>query len=744
MIVHKEIKNTRQDANPTTPIIGSLMKQLSVAFVACLLALFLVMPSVHAGTVPKLNPPTITEPIKSGAMVISGRGRMPKSSGVPRALVTVIVRDGTVIKQTKTSSASGNGVTWSVTLDYPVKKGYTVTAYQEYNKDDQKYYDETKYGGTRSDESAPVTVQPSIADNYDGKLKEPNIDEVYIEHTDSNQLNPDEKQEIIDAFMDANKDVVGENGRKFGEMEIEKVDVKIVTSTSPQKTTITVTLKKDKSILTFDATNIKYIQITEKSRTPEIETIYVVDNVIKGKISGEGPFNAKAKLVLKVGPGELGMYCDENKCTVDKDSSDPIDLNVDSEGKFSYTLTGSDTISLNQIVGVTVKEYRKFPSCRTKTVVLKTPEKVGVRDPKKLTDEEKAKIDKAIRDANTKNGVSKLPNGTGYWDGVSAVIQIDDSGNAKIFSGNDVAGNWPPENDYQFVPEKNEDGSYKIKEGAKPVGTIPAKDLVINIKPKSPAIAVDTDKGEVTITPPAYVNPGDDTDLASYTISYAGKTVTITRSVDKDTGKSTWSGTGVTPDTNTGVVTLEIKDLPVGATITTTAKDNGGLEGDTTPLESDSVTATLETVEVAYDANGGTGNMDSQTINKGVKYKLLPNGFTAPEGKKFDKWEVDGEQLAPGSEIKADSDIVVKAIWKDKDPNEPQDPSNPNDPQDPSNPNDPQDPNDPNNPNKPQDTDKVRIVAPQTGDVSILALCSPAILASVGMVALFRRRKEKR
>lgn len=51
MIVHREIKNTRQDANPTTPIIGSLMKQLSVAFVACLLALFLVMPSVHAGTI---------------------------------------------------------------------------------------------------------------------------------------------------------------------------------------------------------------------------------------------------------------------------------------------------------------------------------------------------------------------------------------------------------------------------------------------------------------------------------------------------------------------------------------------------------------------------------------------------------------------------------------------------------------------------------------------------------------------
>lgn len=565
----------------------------------------------------------------------------------------------------------------------------------------------------------------------------PNI-EVWIENKAANLLNDDEKQEIIDAFMAANKDVVGENGKKFGEMKGVTVDVLKIDTLAP-KTTINVTFS-DKSKITFDTPNVTYTQITETSRSPEIDTIYVVDNVITGKISGEGSFEkTKVRIVLKVNPNNLKNYCDENKCTVDKDSSDPIDMKVNPDGTFSYTLTGSDTISLNQIVGVTVKDYRKFPSCSTKTVVLKTLDKVEVRDPRKLTDEDKKAIDKAIRDANTVDGVSKLPDGTGFIN-TPTFIEFDKDGNVRIISPNDVVQDW--DENYNPIFVKNDDGSYKLQDGRENnVITFKVKDLVKNLKPKSPKITIDTDAGNVTITPPAYENPGEDTDIASYTISYAGKTVTITRSVDKDTGKSTWSGTGVTLNEQTGAVTLEIKDLPVGATITATAIDNGGFEGDTTPLKSEPATATLETVEISYNPNGGTGNMNSQTINKGVNYTLLDNKFVAPDDKKFDSWQIGDTNYAPGAEIKADGNIVVKAIWKDKDPNDP------NEPQDPSNPNEPQDPNEPqnpNDPNKPQDTDKVRIVAPQTGDVSILALCSPAILASVGMVALFRRRKEKR
>lgn len=721
MIVHREIKNTRQDANPTTPIIGSLMKQLSVALVACLLAIFLVMPSVHAGAIPQLNPPGIKEPILSGVTEIKGSGgegtKKTHRNKTPGSKVTVIVKDsGGTVKETTTTVVTRGDGQWTASLKYPVKKGYSVTAYQEFNEKD-KYYDSAKHGGKKSGESAPVTVQPSIADNYDGKLTMPNI-EVWLENKNANLLNSDEKQEIKDEFMKANKDVVGENGKKFGTEDVN-VDVKIIDYLTPRTTTITVTFNNDGSTITFDTQNITYEQIPKeaRSRKPEIDTISVVDNVITGKISGEGSFEkTKVRLILKVHPEKAKDYCDNNKCLVDKDSSDPIDIDVNPDGTFSYTLTGTDTISLDQIVGVTVKDYRKFPSCTTKTVVLKTPDKVEVRDPRKLTDKDKKAIDEAIRKANTKDGVSKLPDGTGDADGTPAFIEFDKDGNARIISPNDVEKDW--DENYNPVFQKNPDGSYKLNDGAeKNVIKIPAKDLVKNLKPRSPEIAVNIDTGKVTITPPAYVNPGDDTDIASYTISYAGKTVTITRSVDTDTGKSTWSGTGVTPDKDTGVVTLEIKDLPVGDTIMAIAKDKGGLaDDDANPLDSDPATATLETVEVVYDANGGDGNMEVQKLNKlnkGLMYKLLDNEFTAPNGQEFDKWEIDGQKFDPGTEIKVNSNIVVKATWKAL-------------------------------PNPPKNTDKVHIVAPQTGDVSILALCSPAILALVGMVALFRRRKEKR
>lgn len=436
MIVYREIKNTRQDANPTTHIIGSLMKQLSVALVACLLAILLIIPTVHADG--KLNKPTITTPIKSGDNEIKGEDRFSDKNG-PNIIVTVIVKNasGDTV-ETKTSSA-GYSPKWSVKLKNSVLKGYTVTAYQEYNPKDWRFkkgelnYDD--YKDKKSDETDPVTVEASVADKYEGKLSMPNI-EVWLENKAANLLNPDEEKEIIDAFMAANKDVVGENGKTF-ETEVVKVDV-LKIDTLTQKTTIRVTFS-DKSKLTFETTNVTYTQITETSRVPEIDTISVVDNVITGKISGEGSFEkTKVQLILKVGDPDLPKFCDDNQCRVDKDSSDPITVDVNPDGTFSYTLTGNDTISLNQIVGVSVKDYRKLPRCRTKTVVLKTPDKVEVRDPRKLTDEDKAAIDKAIRTANTKDGESKLPDGTGDADGTPAFIEFDKDGNARIISPNDV------------------------------------------------------------------------------------------------------------------------------------------------------------------------------------------------------------------------------------------------------------------------------------------------------------------
>ena len=71
-------------------------------------------------------------------------------------------------------------------------------------------------------------------------------------------------------------------------------------------------------------------------------------------------------------------------------------------------------------------------------------------------------------------------------------------------------------------------------------------------------------------------------------------------------------------------------------------------------------------VNVTYDGNGGKGSMDGATVDKGSKYTVLPNGFTAPDDtQEFKAWEVDGKEVAPGAKITVKDNTVVKAIWKD-------------------------------------------------------------------------------
>jgi hypothetical protein len=49
-------------------------------------------------------------------------------------------------------------------------------------------------------------------------------------------------------------------------------------------------------------------------------------------------------------------------------------------------------------------------------------------------------------------------------------------------------------------------------------------------------------------------------------------------------------------------------------------------------------------------------------VNEGEKLTLPENGFTAPEGKEFDKWDLG----AVGAEVAITADTTVKAQWKDK------------------------------------------------------------------------------
>ena len=67
---------------------------------------------------------------------------------------------------------------------------------------------------------------------------------------------------------------------------------------------------------------------------------------------------------------------------------------------------------------------------------------------------------------------------------------------------------------------------------------------------------------------------------------------------------------------------------------------------------------------VTFDANGGTGTMADVTDVSG-DYNLPANGFTAPEGKQFKCWSVDGKEKAVGDKITVSADTTVKAVWED-------------------------------------------------------------------------------
>ena len=68
---------------------------------------------------------------------------------------------------------------------------------------------------------------------------------------------------------------------------------------------------------------------------------------------------------------------------------------------------------------------------------------------------------------------------------------------------------------------------------------------------------------------------------------------------------------------------------------------------------------------ISFNANSGTGSMESLQVDEGTQYVLPANGFTAPTGKMFDAWEVEGQRKLPNETITINADTVIKALWKD-------------------------------------------------------------------------------
>lgn len=562
--------------------------------------------------------PTVNK-ISIGDKTVSGKLTMGAGQRKSKKLdftihVRVERKAGGTEEKSVTVAHTEKNQNWTISLDSELLEGDKVTVTQE-------------YGGETSPEVINV-VKPTLNIINKEKLKMPTGD-IWIEQYVANIVNTDENTEAFDLLKKANPDIAN---------DIKSVEFKITGETTKSASYI-VTYTDDSKSVEIQAPDLTVNKVTEYSRGTKIDDITIVDNVIKGKLKGEGPFtDIKVQIVVKLSDAGKGSFCNEKGCTVDKTSSNPVDATVDgTTGEFSYTIDPNnpiEKIELGNVVGVTVKEPHKFVSCSTTTVKPVKVEKQKVKDPRKLTAKDKEAIDAAIRSAYTVNGESKLPNGSELEGGVPAVIQFDDSGNVKIFSGGDVKGNW--DDNYKFVPEKNADGSYKLNDGAEPKITIPAKDLLKNIKPEAPAVALSKDKKNITITPNKV-----DTDAMKITVNYEDpkgnkKEAVAVKKVDNSgtEPKTTWEVEkgDITVGEN-GVITLPKDKVKGGTDVTATVTDKGGIaDDDKDPLISDPGTLTVE--ETIADKVEALGGLDPVDIKKWVGDKVeWKDGVKAKDSK---------------------------------------------------------------------------------------------------------------
>ncbi|WP_265212881.1 InlB B-repeat-containing protein [Anaerococcus sp. NML200537] len=502
-----------------------------------------VRAAVKAPKEPSINP------VSPGAKIISGGGligaNQRKKAGVD-CVIRVTVKNGNTVIETKTFTikSTEKGSTWSVNLDNPVQAGYTVTAVQEFN------------GGTSTPKT--VVVEKTSADKYGPKIKNENIT-VYTE--DKWTVSIDETQEIIDKFKANNKGIV----------DFDKYVTSIVYNKDRKNNKKTITLSfTDKSSYVVDVTDtLTLTEATEVSKAPTVKDITVVDKQIEVTLADPFVEGTKIAIRFKV----LGEGLTEGQCAPDKRSTTTPYITA-SGNKFIYQIPDGQKIDFDDFIEIKVKEPDKKSICSIKRVKLTHPKLTEVKDPKILTEQDKKNIDAAIRAANTVNGESKLPNGTGDWDGTPAFIEFDKNGNARIINPSNINGDWI---NYEiFNPHKKADGSLDVKDESKVI-TFPAKDLVKNIGPDAPTIKESDDKKSITVKP---ITDPADTDIIEHTITYTGTDGLEKKIVAKhDLKNKTWTiseGSEFADiDSNTGLITIDKLKIKNETEVKALVQDNG-------------------------------------------------------------------------------------------------------------------------------------------------------------------------
>lgn len=71
--------------------------------------------------------------------------------------------------------------------------------------------------------------------------------------------------------------------------------------------------------------------------------------------------------------------------------------------------------------------------------------------------------------------------------------------------------------------------------------------------------------------------------------------------------------------------------------------------------------------EISFDPNGGGGTMEpvNVEVETGMNYQLPACEFTAPAGKGFKNWSIDGTACNPVQWVHVENDTVVRAEWED-------------------------------------------------------------------------------
>lgn len=80
-------------------------------------------------------------------------------------------------------------------------------------------------------------------------------------------------------------------------------------------------------------------------------------------------------------------------------------------------------------------------------------------------------------------------------------------------------------------------------------------------------------------------------------------------------------------------------------------------------------TVNVGTLTVTYDANGGTGTVDAQTVIAGNSISLSDGtGLTAPEGKTFAGWGFEATATEPEvtSPYTPTENVTLYAVWIDE------------------------------------------------------------------------------